>query len=176
MYEGSRYSTSHHRQHFVSCLFDDSPSSGSLLVIYSCITDFPKIYLLKIKQLLSYSFCGIWVWLARPSGLGFHKRLHSRYCRGHCIHLEAWLGNDLLPSSLKWLLVEFISSWSVELKASVPHWLLAESLLQFFASWASLEGSSPMVACFPQSEQVREQESFCHLISEKTSHYLVPAV
>lgn len=53
-------------------------------------------------------------------------------------HMKAWLRKDPLSSSLTWLLPRFSSSQAVGLRASVPCWLLAESLPQFFATWASL--------------------------------------
>lgn len=120
------------------------------------------------------------MWWARFSGLGFQVRLRSRYCLW-LFHLKAWLGGgDLLPRSLKGLLVGFSSIWSVGLRALASRWLLAEGLLQFFGTWASPKGGSHMAAGFHQNEWVREQEtgnkmkpeSFCDLISETIPHYL----
>lgn len=71
-------------------------------------------------------------------------------------HFKGRMREDLLPNPIKQLLVGFSSIGSV---GPVPHWLLTEGLLQFFATWASPKDSSHMTAGLHQNEQVGEQET-----------------
>lgn len=76
------------------------------LVIYCCITKYPKTQLLKTTNVY---------YLTVPVGQGCQRGLVEcfwlevtlRCSHGDsqgCSHLKAWLGEDQLPSSLAWLL------------------------------------------------------------------------
>lgn len=62
--------------------------------------------------------------------------------------IQAWLGKDLLPISLTWLLMGCCSSQVVGLRTSVPLWLLAGSHTQFLACGISHRTAWHMAAWF----------------------------
>lgn len=64
-------------------------------------------------------------------------RLNST-CLSRLCHFKVLLGIIHFPNSLKWLSAEFSSLWTLGLRATVPHWLLA-SLPSVFATWLSLK-------------------------------------
>ena len=81
-------------------------------------------------NILPHSFCGsgtwaqlnwvLWIRSSQDCSQGDHQS-HS--------HLKVRLEEEPLPSSLRWLLTRFSSSWVVGLKASVSHQLLAGNFL-----------------------------------------------
>lgn len=71
--------------------------------------------------------------------------MRSSCLLGLPFNLRSWLGEDLLPSSLLWLLVGLGSSWTLGPRASVFHWLCLRSLLP----GSHRRAGHPMVAGFP---------------------------
>ena len=91
-----------------------------------------------------------------------------------------------------WLLAGFTSVWTIESRASGPHWLLAGGHPHFHATWAYAQGSSQHGSFLPQRMALRRARArmrargreranievtvFCSLSSEATSHYFCHSV
>ena len=112
----------------------------------------------------------LWAWLSwvlcvpnDSFNLGYCLRLPSL--------LKSWLGGDPLPSSLKWLLSGFPSSWAAGLKASVSPRLLTRGFLWFSVTWASPLASLQQVAC---TVRERKYNSTRGSMSKTEDRHLLP--
>lgn len=87
----------------------------------------------------------------------------SQGCQWRLQSSQSSPGAGTVSRSLMWLLVEFGSSWTVELRASASCWLLARSHLQFLAKWPShqsmREGEWVERERERERERVREREN-----------------
>lgn len=98
------------------------------LLIYCCVTEYPKTVALNNEHLVFHSFCasGIWVqlsWVPLPQGLSQS-------------HNQAWscdpilrLGGEICFWAHSWVLAGLRSSQVIQLVLSLPHWLLTGTAL-----------------------------------------------
>lgn len=150
---------------------------GSVLVIYRCVRNYPRMYWLKTTFIISRFQ---WVWnlgmaqLVPASGSASFTRLQSR-CPLGLQALQTLTGKNLLPVSLRKVVgrIQLLPGWWTDC------W--PRGYLQFSVTSACPQGSSHTAPCFiraskgdkPERERARLRSAFYDLISMQHQVYLV---
>lgn len=133
-----------------------------VFIVYCYVTHVtPKPHCFKQQCLLPHNFCGWGIcaqlnWVLWVSFMTAVKTLAGGI-------VKSWLGKDLLPSSLMWMLKRFSSLYGTSTGTSVPCWLWLEVILSPLphGSVSSWEQLATLAAGFITPNKQEATERVC---------------